>query len=196
MEQSEPKVDLAVPTEVACRLAQPEDVLWAGQPKQGVVFRTIDYVMIPFSILAACFFAGWSYIVLVKPVPIALKLMSIPAMGFAFYLVYGRFLLDARRRARTYYAVTTKRSLIISGNKPVVVSSFWHEDSQFDADNSRTITFGKPNGLEHMYAHAMGINHSNTSSPEFELVSDTENVRSILRSILAERDDSATQRKE
>jgi hypothetical protein len=36
-----------------------------------------------------------------------------------------------------------------------------------------------------MYARAMGIDQTNVSSPEFELISDAENARAILLEILA-----------
>jgi hypothetical protein len=52
---------------------------------------------------------------------------SILAIGFGFYLVYGRFLLDRKRRGETIYAITNRRCLWINQRQQAIVVSLEHE---------------------------------------------------------------------
>ena len=101
-------------------LSRGEKLLWSGQPKQGLVFRPIDALLIPF-------FLFWTS----GPVAIVFSVdltqqENIPSLflvvPFAFvligsYMLFGRFIVDAMRRKNTFYGLTDKRAIIASKSK-------------------------------------------------------------------------------
>jgi hypothetical protein len=105
-----------VPEEISREVTSSEHVLWAGQPKQGVVFRGSDAFLIPFSLLWGGFAFFWEASVLQAPTaPGFFPLFGIPFVCVGIYLIVGRFFADAKQRSRTFYAITNERILIISG---------------------------------------------------------------------------------
>jgi hypothetical protein len=117
---------ISPPPVLATELAASEKVLWFGQPRQGLMLRSIDAFLIPFGLLCAGY-AVFSIALLRFRVPIDLLLLVL-LIGLLFavisiYLLLGRFFVDARRRARTFYAVTTERVLIVTGQFTKTISS-------------------------------------------------------------------------
>ncbi len=163
-----------------------EKLIWSGRPRQGIVIRPIDFVLIPFSVLACVFFVVWSYIAVLH-FPIPLKFLSILAIGFGFYLVYGRFLFDVRRRIKTIFAITNERCLWINERKQSVVKTLAHQSGReiylVHRGSFGTIAFGQKNGLAHMYALAMGFGTVNNATDEFEMIEDAESVHNTIRAI-------------
>jgi hypothetical protein len=100
--------------ELRPELGPGERLLWSGMPRQGVVFRPIDLFLIPFVLL-------WAGI----PTLAALGLLNsgrgagigdlffLPFILVGAYLLVGRFIVDAKQRARTFYGVTNQRILIV-----------------------------------------------------------------------------------
>ena len=95
------------------RLLKGERIIWQGQPAQGLLFTSRDWLLIPFSLLWAGFSIFWEKMVLEINAPIFMKLWGVPFVLIGLYLVVGRFLLDAWIRRGMYYAVTDKRVLIL-----------------------------------------------------------------------------------
>ena len=93
-------------------LLRGEKVAWRGQPAQGLLFTSRDWLMIPFSRFWGGFAIFWETAVLATNGPVFMKLFGIPFVLIGLYLVVGRFLLDAWIRRGLYYAVTDKRVLI------------------------------------------------------------------------------------
>ena len=93
-----------------------EKLVWTGVPKQGLVFRTADWFLIPFSLFWTAFAVFWNWTVWSTNGPLFFKLFGLPFLIAGAYFVVGRFVLDARSRAQTSYAVTDKRVLISEKN--------------------------------------------------------------------------------
>ncbi len=90
-----------------------ESLLWAGKPKSGIVFRTSDVYMIPFSIFWCGFAIFW--VVMASKGGGLFALFGVPFVIIGLILVFGRFFIDAKQRQNTVYGITENRILIKSG---------------------------------------------------------------------------------
>lgn len=100
-------------TELRQHLDSEETLLWTGQPKQGIVFRTVDVFLIPFSILWCGFAIFW--VIAASKGSIFFALFGIPFVIIGLIFVFGRFIIDAKQRESTTYGMTDERIIIISG---------------------------------------------------------------------------------
>lgn len=96
-------------------LSTNERVLWHGAPRQGLLLRGADVLMIPFSLVWGGFSIFLEYSAIRADAPMALRLWSIPFVLMGAHMVGGRFVLEAWQRARTDYMVTNERIIIRSG---------------------------------------------------------------------------------
>ena len=109
-----------------------ETLLWSDQPKQDFFLRSSDAYVIPFSLLWCGFAVFWESAALFGNSPFFFKLWGIPFVLVGLCMVIGRFFVDARRRAKTYYGVSSERIIIVSGifNRDVV-AKFENIDEYF-----------------------------------------------------------------
>jgi hypothetical protein len=128
-------------------LGSGEKLLWSGQPRQGLRLNISDAFVIPFSLVWCGFAIFWETNAIKGHSPLLLKLWGVPFVVIGLYMVFGRFFVDARARARTYYGVTNQRLIIITGSfKHHVRSQPWQ--SLFKAtlvergNGGGTISFG------------------------------------------------------
>jgi hypothetical protein len=56
--------------------------------------------------------------VLIGGVPLFFALWGIPFILVGSHLIFGRFLVDAKQRAKTTYGLTGERVVIVSGCSP------------------------------------------------------------------------------
>lgn len=98
-------------------LSDREELLWTGQPKQGIIFRGYDLFLVPFSLiwgggLLFGFFGSFLSSFRGGGFPI----FMIPFLLFfglvALYITIGRFLLDAYGRAKMFYGITNRRIIL------------------------------------------------------------------------------------
>lgn len=102
--------------ELSAALEPGEKVLWKGFPRQGLMLRGQDAFMIPFSFVWCGFVVFWEYMAVTSEDASGFfALWGVPFVLVGAYMVVGRFFTDIWTRARTAYAVTDKRILIISG---------------------------------------------------------------------------------
>lgn len=97
---------------VASEVRPTEELLWVGQPARGVVFAGHDLLMVPATTFLGglATFAGATILV---SAPLVAFLVFLPFLALIHYLMWGRFIVAARHRARTFYAITDRRALIV-----------------------------------------------------------------------------------
>jgi hypothetical protein len=132
-----------------------ERVLWTAQPKQGVLLRSSDAFMIPFSLLWGGFAFFWEWSVIHSGAPLLFVLWGIPFVFMGIYIVVGRFFVESLQRSKTHYAVTNERVLIVDGLRKktvrnVPLSGLTDISLSEHANGTGTITFG-PNPLPVMF---------------------------------------------
>ena len=81
-------------------LSAGERLLWSGQPRRGVRLRSSDAFTIPFSLLWCGFAIFWEASVVTKGAPFSFMLWGIPFVVVGFYIVFGRFFVDAHGNTR------------------------------------------------------------------------------------------------
>lgn len=174
-----------------------ERLIWSGAPGRGLRLRPSDSVMIPFSLVWGGFALFWEYSVLfglepsgrpstsASAAPIFMKLWGVPFVLVGLYLIVGRFFFDAFQRARTVYAVTDQRVLIVTqvfGKRVRSLSLRTLPDVTLaeKSDGSGTITFG----AIAFGANAIGFNRRADKPPAFEFVERVRNVHDLIQGAL------------
>jgi hypothetical protein len=168
-------------------LSQDERTLWSGRPRQGLLLRASDAFLIPFSLMWGGFAIFWEYAAVTNTsAPHFLVIWGIPFVAIGLYLIFGRFFVDAARRARTFYVLTDERVIIISGIfsrtiKSLPLKTLTEVNLVTKSNNSGTITFG------HMSLHAYmaGVmpwpGMSRYLPPSFEFIEDARAVYDQIR---------------
>jgi len=178
-------MDSEIPDQViASQLGSGERILWSGRPHQGLMLRPSDAYLIPFSLLWCGFVIIWEANVVGGKAPVFFALWGIPFVLVGLYFVFGRFLADARQRAKTFYALTNQRVIIVSGVfsrqvKSLNLRTLSDMSLSERSNGSGTISFGSPPpwwAASGMYWPGM----SGQSVPSFESI---ENPRSVYERI-------------
>lgn len=180
---SEPKpksmIDFEIEKEIKPNLSSGEQLIWVGKPRKGIIFRSTDVFLIPFSLLWAGFAVFWESTVVATGAPFFFKLWGIPFVFAGVYITIGRFFLDAKKRANTIYGLTKDRVIIKSGIFSQNVKSLnirTISDITFNqkADNSGTITLGP---TDFRFNMMQGMDFMATKQPpRLELIEDVKAV--------------------
>jgi hypothetical protein len=171
-------------------LGKDERLLWYGKPRQGLLLRSIDAFLIPFSLIwGGGVLLFFSFIIGTQSKdgeqPI-LCFVATPFILWALYVIFGRFIVDVYLRSRTFYAVTNERVLILAGllNRDVrslSLKSLADLHLKLKKDGSGTILFGSASPLGGMYDYVAIPGLRRTRSPSFELIDDARTVYELVR---------------
>lgn len=178
---------MQIPEAIRSELDAGEQVLWAGQPRQGVVLRSSDLFAIPFSVVWGGFAVFWLTSAIHTGAPLEFMLFGIPFVMVGLYIVVGRFFVEARRRANMSYAVTSQRVLIVSGLlgkkvKSLNLKTIPELSLSLRPDGSGTITFGAPHALAAMFGGMSSWpGAAQHQAPCFDLVPEARAVYDTLR---------------
>jgi hypothetical protein len=173
-------------SQVEAELQQGEQLLWSGQPKQGVRLRGHDAFLIPFSLLWCGFVVFWETMVLtIEDAPLFAVLWGIPFVVAGLYFVFGRFLIDAKMRRRTYYGVTDERGIIVSGLfsrkvKSVSLRALSDISLTVKGDGSGTITFGPVHPMAAWFAGVWWPGMGQYQAPTFDMIEDVREVHDLI----------------
>ncbi len=171
----------AAEVEMSKHLESGEALRWAGVPKQGVILRGADAFMIPFSILWCGFAIFWEASVLAGGGPPFFALFGVPFVLIGLYFVFGRFFVDSKVRANTYYGLTDRRVVIVSGLFSRTTNSLplrtLHDISlQERSDGRGTVMFGRPHPFASSYAGMQWPGMGQHQIPSFELIPEAKRV--------------------
>lgn len=163
-----------------------EQLLWHGQPRQGLLLRSSDIFMIPFSLLWGGFAIFWESAAITNGAPFFFVLWGIPFILVGLYMIVGRFFVEAAQRSRTYYAVTDERIIILSGImnrnvKTLNLRSLSDINLTLRSGSRGTITFGPSHPMSWWYTGAWWRRSGKYATPAFETIEDARAVYVQIR---------------
>lgn len=166
---------LEIEQKIQAELTGGERLLWSGMPQQGIQFRPADIFMVPFSLLWGGFAVFWEYSAVSQGAPFFFMLWGIPFVLVGLYIIIVRFFADSYLRARTYYGVTDRRILILSGLvnrevKSLTLQTLNDISIKERQDGSGSIVFGPTNPLSDMWSGSGWPGTSGKASPSFDLI--------------------------
>ena len=172
-------------SEIERELSSGEKLLWSGQPGQGFRLRPSDTFVIPFSLLWCGFAIFWESSVIATKAPFFFKLWGVPFVLIGLYIVFGRFIADAKTRSRTFYGVTTDRIIIVSGlfsrqTKSLQLRTLSDISLAERADGSGTITFGPQYPFAQRFASGWP-GSSQYAAPAFEMIEHAKETYDLIR---------------
>ena len=172
-----------IQSELRQHLDNNEKLLWTGQPKKGIVFRTADVLLIPFSVLWCGFAIFWMYMASQSSGVFAL--FGVPFVIIGLIFVFGRFIIDSKQRENTYYGLTEDRIIIKSGVFSKSVKSLnirTLSDIEYNEknDGSGTVSIGPKNPMM-IWGNGMNWWPGMKATPQLDLIT---NVRKVYNQII------------
>lgn len=178
-------MDYKITTELQQYLDNNEKLVWTGRPKTGIVFRSADIFLIPFSLFFCGFAIFWFTTALISGAPFIFAMFGIPFVVIGIIMVFGRFIIDAKQRNNTYYGLTDDRIIIKSGIytksiKSLNIKTLSDIDYVEKNDGSGTINFGQKNPIM-ISSNGMNWWPGVKETPSLDLIQD---VRKVYKKIV------------
>ena len=167
-------------------LGPQEKLLWAGQPRQGLLLRSSDALLIPFSLVWAGFAVFWEASVVRTGAPFFFKLWGVPFVLVGIYIVLGRFFVDARQRRHTVYGVTNQRIVIVAGLfgrsvQSLALNMLPGLSLDERASGQGTISFGAGLGTAWLQGTGWPTGRGRYAPPCFDSIADARRVYELIR---------------
>ncbi len=108
-----------------------ERLVWTGQPKQGVVFTGMDVIALPFGIfwlLLSLVFVAMAIFGDPDEISWVFVCIGLPFVFIGMQMTFIRFFMDKNRRAKTFYAVTDKRAIVVEAYSPPRIFTYEQAD--------------------------------------------------------------------
>ena len=175
----------SLPPEISRLLTNRERILWSGRPKQGLMLRSSDAALIPFSLMWGGFAIFWETTAVMSGAPFFFRLWGIPFVLVGLYLIAGRFFADAWERGKTVYVITNERVLIVGGLLKRTVTSLElrtlpEMSLSLAGDDKGTLTFGSGSNAG-WGRFRFGNQTSPPPPPQFEAIPDAAKVMACIR---------------
>lgn len=139
-------------SDLRSHLSDDENLLWTGKPKTGIIFNNYDYYMVPFSLFWCGFVIYWTYNAM--QIEFIFGLFGVPFVVIGLIIVFGRFIIDAKKRENTVYGITENRIVIKSGIfskniESLNIKTLSNLSLREESDGTGTITLGaEPMGTQ------------------------------------------------
>lgn len=123
-----------------------ETLRWADIPNSRIIFHSDDWVSIPFSLVWIGFFIygpchGLGFAGNSRGFGGFSEIWCIPFLLIGNYNLWGRFILDAWLKRRTYYAISNRRAFVLQeGWVRKLASTFPHELLTIEREGTNTGT--------------------------------------------------------
>lgn len=176
-------INYDIENELRPNLSSDEKLIWTGKPKTGILLRSSDAILIPFSVFWAGFVVFWETSVLSTDAPFPFALFGIPFVLVGLYITIGRFFVDAKKRSNTIYGITQDRIIIKTGIfnreiKSLNIKTLSDITINQKADNRGTITLGP---TDSRYSMMQGVEWpGNKQPPCLEFIEDVKSVYDII----------------
>ncbi|MBI5373937.1 MAG: hypothetical protein HZA77_00770 [Candidatus Schekmanbacteria bacterium] len=169
-----------------------EQLIWSGKPQQGILFRSSDIFMIPFSLLWGGFAIFWEVMAITSTrktpnsVDNVFSLFGIPFVLVGLYMIFGRFIVEAIQRNKTYYGITNQRVIIVSDLIGKRVKSLnlrtLSDVSLIEKSNGKgNITFGQDSIWSTWFNMGAMPGIGVPQTPRFEMIDNAKDVYNKLR---------------
>ncbi len=170
---------------IQSELKSGEKLLWNGKPQGGIRLRSSDAFLIPFSLMWGGFAFSWEASVILSGAPLFFKLWGIPFVLMGIYIIFGRFILEAKSREKTIYALTNQRIIILSSLfgrkvKSLNLRNLPELTLNEKSDGSGTITFGATNAFN-AWGNSSWSGTQQTQVPSFEMINNARQVYNTIQ---------------
>ena len=169
-------------------ILEPDEVLmWAGRPRQGVIIRNRDPIMV---IVVLVFAVVYFWVVggsLAAGPTVPVLIFHLLVLACVVYFAVGSFFLDAYYRSRLYYALTDQRAVIletmvVTEAKSLMKSDFFLARLKETEGGRGTIRLDSPTQAVNSMMLGMGRTHAAFGHPPmFFEIDDAEAVYDLIK---------------